>query len=198
MRMLKSQAFIATLVLAVFSGQAFAQSAIATELPALKLDLQSCSPIKKIDARSKCYEAVAVRAIGTIERIHAKPVKTEDEIKADSEAQAQKKQDDIYQAFITKAKAALVSDFKDPSSAQWRGIFVSGYLNPTFGKGWFLCGEVNAKNSYGAYIGFRRFFISDVSGTFSKVENKDDSYNFNEGWLELCNKPIYDGMSEVK
>lgn len=190
--MFKSQVFIASL--AVFSSQIFAQGALVTELPTLKLELQTCSSIKKIDARSKCFEAVAVQAVGMIERIPVNQVSTEGEIKVDVEAQAKKKQDDIYRVFITKNKTALTSDFKDPSSAQWRGIVVSG--NPINERGWFLCGEVNAKNSYGAYIGFRRFFASDVSGTFSILKD-DDNIVFNSRWLRLCNKPLYDGMSET-
>ena len=44
-------------------------------------------------------------------------------------------------------------DLKDPSSAQFRNV--------KYGKGvpgaWPMCGEFNAKNSYGGYVGFQRF-----------------------------------------
>lgn len=41
---------------------------------------------------------------------------------------------------------------KDPSSAQYQNVsFVSSKEA--------VCGEVNAKNSYGAYVGFRRFHV---------------------------------------
>lgn len=41
---------------------------------------------------------------------------------------------------------------KDPSSAQYQNVtYVSSKEA--------VCGEVNAKNSYGAYVGFRRFHV---------------------------------------
>lgn len=159
---------------------------IETELPALKLELQACSPIKKIDARAKCYEAVAVRAVGMIERIPAKPVKTEEKIKAEAEAQSKKEQDDKYQAFITEAKAALVINFKDLCSAQWRGLFISSLDPGSEVSPRFLCGEVTAKNSYGAYIGFRRFV---AIGKGRIVEDKDNIDAFDLEWSTACHNP---------
>lgn len=41
---------------------------------------------------------------------------------------------------------------KDPSSAMFRNLKVQPYLN-----GHVLCGEYNAKNSYGGYVGFKPF-----------------------------------------
>ncbi len=55
------------------------------------------------------------------------------------------------QTVVDKAKALLTRDFKDPLSAQWRGLFLRGDKT--------LCGEVNAKNSFGAYVGFHRFYV---------------------------------------
>jgi hypothetical protein len=62
-----------------------------------------------------------------------------------------------FTAFVVQAKANLVESFKDPNAAQYRGLFVSkdGSLP-------VLCGEVNGKNSYGAYVGFRKFFATDA------------------------------------
>src|SRR4030095_8302593 len=60
--------------------------------------------------------------------------------------------------FNTDAKASLVQNFKDPASAQFRDTFVIRWDD----KGrevYTLCGEVNAKNSYGAYVGYRPFFV---------------------------------------
>lgn len=60
--------------------------------------------------------------------------------------------------FSEDAKAALVASYKDPESAQFRGTFIIKYE-------WrgmevhSLCGEVNAKNSYGAYVGFTPFYV---------------------------------------
>ncbi|AVS91419.1 hypothetical protein C8246_05925 [Paracidovorax avenae] len=50
---------------------------------------------------------------------------------------------------------------KDPNSAQFRDI----KYKPNKG-GWTMCGEVNAKNSFGAFTGFQRFYgvVSTPSG----------------------------------
>ena len=60
-------------------------------------------------------------------------------------------------ALVAQAKVALTYTFKDPGSAQYRNV---GLYKSTTGKGGdIVCGEVNAKNSYGAYVGFQRFAV---------------------------------------
>lgn len=51
--------------------------------------------------------------------------------------------------------SGLASRMKDPSSVQYRGIrsFV------TSGNQRIICGEYNAKNSFGAYTGFEPFLV---------------------------------------
>ena len=55
----------------------------------------------------------------------------------------------IEKQYIEQAKAALSKDLKDPSSAQ--------FINVRLINGGEVCGEVNAKNSLGGYVGFQRF-----------------------------------------
>jgi hypothetical protein len=60
-------------------------------------------------------------------------------------------------ALVKAAKAQLVANLKDPSSVQYRGLYVaraeeSGDL--------VLCGEFNARNSYGGFAGFEPFIAS--------------------------------------
>lgn len=50
------------------------------------------------------------------------------------------------------AKEAVGDQLKDPSSAQFKEVRRTDGV---------VCGEVNAKNSFGAYEGFRRFFVVD-------------------------------------
>jgi hypothetical protein len=52
---------------------------------------------------------------------------------------------------IEVAKKHLTYNFKDPGSAQYRNVVVTDQKN--------VCGEVNGKNAYGAYVGFRRFYV---------------------------------------
>jgi hypothetical protein len=74
-------------------------------------------------------------------------------------------------------KAYVASQFKDPESTQFR--------KETFDKAnGVMCGEVNSKNSYGAYAGFKRFIAkkTEYLGLSTFVE---DIGSFYEGGLPL-------------
>ena len=62
-------------------------------------------------------------------------------------------------ALIAKVKAAARHDLRDPGSAQFRDMSVK--ITPSGGK--IVCGEINAKNAYGGYIGFVPFYWLDGS-----------------------------------
>lgn len=89
---------------------------------------------------------------------------------------------------VSKAKTNLTEDLKDPGSAQFRGLYLaeSGPL-------YVLCGEINAKNGFGAYVGFRQFFATD-----SKNLQAIDGPSIQEHRLyvgmagEMCAKKIAD------
>jgi hypothetical protein len=69
---------------------------------------------------------------------------------------------------IEAAKAAITASLKDPGSAMFRYVKLK-----KFGDGEVVCGEVNAKNSYGGYVGFKRF----VAGiTDAKIETAPSEY----------------------
>lgn len=55
-------------------------------------------------------------------------------------------------AFVKVAKQNVVSNFRDPVSVQYRNVFIS-----KTGETALLCGEINGKNVYGGYVGFRAF-----------------------------------------
>lgn len=63
-----------------------------------------------------------------------------------------------YDAWITlpKAREPVRAITKDPQSAQFKADYLTS-------SGW-LCGEMNAKNEYGAYVGFKRFMSNAKSG----------------------------------
>ncbi|MFG0787916.1 hypothetical protein [Delftia tsuruhatensis] len=74
-----------------------------------------------------------------------------------------------YSAMVAKAKTAVSRDFKDPEGARFRDV---GIYKSTTGKGGVsVCGEVNAKNSYGAYVGYKRFVVDD---DFVQIEADGD------------------------
>lgn len=55
-------------------------------------------------------------------------------------------------AKVALVRAFVANSLKDPESARFRGVKVK-WEN--------VCGEVNAKNSYGGYVGYRRFYAID-------------------------------------
>ena len=60
--------------------------------------------------------------------------------------------DQKHEAFIASAKATLASLLKDPESVRWRNVYAVGVQREEG-----ICGEMMAKNSYGAYTGWKRF-----------------------------------------
>lgn len=56
---------------------------------------------------------------------------------------------------VERAKRQLVQSFKDPDSAKYRNIrtYRTGMGDQ------IVCGEVNGKNSFGAYVGYKPFYI---------------------------------------
>ena len=73
----------------------------------------------------------------------------------------------INESMEEQAKQAISSVLKDPGSAQFRNIReVSGGV---------LCGEVNAKNELGGYVGFKRFEWTIISPGFANILSDTDS-----------------------
>lgn len=86
-------------------------------------------------------------------------------------------------SYIQKAKQGVQAQMKDPSSVQFRNI--QGYNK---GGMTLLCGELNAKNSFGGYTGFDHFtyveghlFINQPAAGCEVCENP-----FNRYWNESC------------
>ncbi len=68
---------------------------------------------------------------------------------------------------IEAAKKSLADTLKDPSSAQFRNVRFVEYLD-----GVVICGEVNGKNSYGGYVGFKDFVASSLSSHIRDTGNR--------------------------
>jgi hypothetical protein len=90
-----------------------------------------------------------------------------------------------YAPFVTCAKAALTESFKDPSSVQYQGLFVAGTVMPV------LCGQVNGKNSYGGYVGYRRFYATGLP-SLNDVENPRENSVFKTMWPSMCGQKVAD------
>jgi hypothetical protein len=65
-----------------------------------------------------------------------------------------------YQTWIVipKARQSIMVFLKDPESAQFRNEHIT--------KSGALCGEVNAKNSMGGYVGFKRYIAVDNKSNY--------------------------------
>ena len=72
---------------------------------------------------------------------------------------------------IAFAQDKIKLKLKDPDSAQFKNVYVSTIKN--------ICGEFNAKNSYGGYNGFALFY-------YSKFEDKADLNTKKEYFDIMC------------
>lgn len=81
---------------------------------------------------------------------------------------------------VNKAKEAVSNSLKDPGSAQFRNVRI--------GRGSVVCGDVNGKNSYGGYVGFRPFAAgtdgASLWGTDSKYPEIQAASNY--GISQAC------------
>lgn len=59
--------------------------------------------------------------------------------------------------FIDNARNTLIDSLNDPDSAKIRKLM---YFDDKLNKIKVLCGEINAKNRMGGYVGYEKFFIS--------------------------------------
>jgi hypothetical protein len=84
------------------------------------------------------------------------------------------KEPSVKEQLIADAKAAVAATLKDPDSAKFRGM--KAYPGKKL-----VCGEVNGKNSYGAYSGFSTFFYD---GGFVQIADHDSI--FYPHYEELC------------
>ncbi|WP_372502401.1 hypothetical protein P7L66_13330 [Tistrella mobilis] len=78
---------------------------------------------------------------------------------------------------------AVLRQLKDPDSAKFRDVRLVDH--PAGGR--VVCGEVNARNSYGGYVGFARF-VAGPSLAFFEVRKADRQQEevLNAGLDEAC------------
>ena len=62
------------------------------------------------------------------------------------------------------AMDAVAYGLRDPGSARFRNIRTVTYPTPAGRVASYVCGEVNGKNVYGGYVGFRRFYVGEMKG----------------------------------
>lgn len=96
------------------------------------------------------------------------------------------------------AKKLVAQGLRDPSSAQFRDVGKSDQA---------VCGEVNGKNAFGAYVGFRHFIVEADSVdlepetpseplrpgiSMNVIEQWNATTAFRTNWLSKCPNPLPD------
>ena len=88
---------------------------------------------------------------------------------------AQRQQEEVA-TLTTLGEKYVREKVRDPASAQFRNQFI--------GKGGAPCGEVNAKDAFGTYIGFQRYI--SVARELTLLAQDVAPAEFEESWRELC------------
>jgi hypothetical protein len=143
------------------------------------VDLKTCEKITNIQKRSACFETVARQ----------------------KSTEGSRSEEGEFKEITKSLRNFLVTDFKDPSSPQFRNVVLRQSKDKV---SFYLCGEVNGKNSYGGYIGFRRFVVNYRTdgklNTSSQVEQGGDTGEmaafdrqlFAIGWSKCSEESIND------
>lgn len=84
---------------------------------------------------------------------------------------------------MEKGMESVRRQLKDPESARFQNTRLAAYAG-----GMVLCGEINAKNSYGGYVGFKRFVAGSISATMQETDRRhpDVAAASNAGIIVAC------------
>lgn len=89
---------------------------------------------------------------------------------------AEQKQREDMALLSSQGEKYVKEKILEPSQAQFRNQFI--------GKGGAPCGEVNAKDAFGAYIGFQRYI--SVARDLTLLAQDVTPDEFEEQWKQLC------------
>ena len=81
------------------------------------------------------------------------------------------------------AQQQIKQNAKDPDSVQFR----SEQIHEKTDEGAVACGEYNAKNSFGAYVGFKKFVVTEKDQSIF-IENGSNAKVFVKKWNKHCVK----------
>lgn len=91
-------------------------------------------------------------------------------------------------ARVEHAKAVILENLRDPESARFRSIYQRSSTQIHN-----VCGQVNAKNGFGGYVGYRRFIVWSYSGlpsgspgTEVSIEGVEEQEAFEAFWKLKC------------
>ncbi|MBV7536743.1 hypothetical protein KW842_13295 [Duganella sp. sic0402] len=89
---------------------------------------------------------------------------------------AEQKQREETAVLTSQGEKYVREKVLEPSQAQFRNQFI--------GKGGAPCGEVNAKDAFGAYIGFQRYI--SVARDLTLLAQDVSPAEFDVQWQQLC------------
>lgn len=89
---------------------------------------------------------------------------------------AEQKQREDMALLSSQGEKYVKEKILEPSQAQFRNQFI--------GKGGAPCGEVNAKDAFGAYIGFQRYI--SVARDLTLLAQDVSPAEFETQWQQLC------------
>jgi hypothetical protein len=89
---------------------------------------------------------------------------------------AEQKQREDMALLSSQGEKYVREKILEPSQAQFRNQFI--------GKGGAPCGEVNAKDAFGAYIGFQRYI--SVARELTLLAQDVSPAEFDAQWQQLC------------
>lgn len=108
---------------------------------------------------------------------------SDDESRQAQEAPSQPKEENKAGVLLFMAQEQIKASAKDPSSVEFRNPQI--HQKTKYGAA--ACGEVNAKNSFGAYTGYKPFVVTEESGGIY-MQGNGDSKKFTEVWNEVCTR----------
>ncbi len=140
--------------------------AIASNLSVAASDKFSCERIKEKVVREACVkDRVSKDVAERPEKARIAEEKAQAEAARELEAQAIADRKRAADEFVSKSKQLLVRSLKDPDSAKYSNLVIA----QSDGKK-ILCGTINAKNSYGGYVGAKAFYVQWDEGTSKAPE----------------------------
>jgi hypothetical protein len=92
---------------------------------------------------------------------------------------ASSEQEQQRMLWVEQAKESVRAQLKDADSAEFRGVAVREYKGAPL-----VCGEVNAKNSFGGYGGYQQFVFAGSMGTFLAEHMQPGEMT--KVWSEFC------------
>lgn len=89
------------------------------------------------------------------------------------------------QEFIDRATRTVADLMRDPESARFREVKIAAFELESGATATAVCGQVNAKNLMGGYIGYTRFHYTELAevGPFASVREPLED---NRQWDALC------------